>query len=135
MLIDINIVNTQIDYNLLLGHSYMYAMWVISSTVFWLLMFPHDGKIMNIDQLMYFDMKGLATPKDSLPTIDTTIDSVSIPSVSIIGLGLFSNAHMAYTFFPFHLPLRQLIYHIFSLSCPLEFWPLYNLSRNLNLNP
>ena len=45
VLIDIKVVNSQLDYNLLLGHSYMYTMQVISSSVFRLLMFPHDGKM------------------------------------------------------------------------------------------
>ena len=39
VLIDIEVVNTQLDYNLLLGHSQM--------------MFPHDGKIVTVDQLTY----------------------------------------------------------------------------------
>ena len=41
-LIYIEIINTQLDYNLLLGHSYMYSMRVMASTVFRILMFPHD---------------------------------------------------------------------------------------------
>ena len=49
MLIDIEVVNTQLNYNLLLGRSYMYAMWVVASTVFRLLMFLHDGNTMTID--------------------------------------------------------------------------------------
>ena len=34
VLIEIDIINTQLDYNLLLGRSYMYAMRVMASTVF-----------------------------------------------------------------------------------------------------
>ena len=51
ILIDIEVVNTQLDYNLLLGHSYMYTMRAMASTVFRQMMFPHDGKIITIDQL------------------------------------------------------------------------------------
>ena len=40
VLIDIDVVNSQLDYNLLLGRSYMYAMHIVASTVFRLLMFP-----------------------------------------------------------------------------------------------
>ena len=49
MLIDIEVVNTQLDYNLLLGCSYMYAMRVLYrlST----LDVPHDGDIVTINQL------------------------------------------------------------------------------------
>ena len=56
VLIDIEVVNAQLDYNLLLaGRSYMYAMRAVASTVFQLMMFPHDGKIVNMDQLTYHD--------------------------------------------------------------------------------
>ena len=49
VLIDIEVVNTQLDYNLLLRRSYMYAMRVVASTVFRLMMFPHEGKIVMVD--------------------------------------------------------------------------------------
>ena len=61
VLIDMEVVNSQLDYNLLLGCSYMYAMRVVASTIFQLLMFPHDGNIMTIDQLTYYDSKGSNT--------------------------------------------------------------------------
>ena len=49
------VVNMQLDYNLLLCRSYMYAMRVVESTVFHLMVFPHDGKIVTVDQLTYHD--------------------------------------------------------------------------------
>ena len=85
ILIDIEVVNAQLNYNLLLGRSYMYVIRAISSNVFQLLIFPHDGNIMTIDLLLYYDPKGLATLGHVLPTIDTTIESVSIPSLSTVG--------------------------------------------------
>ena len=53
MFIDIEVMNAQLDYNLLLRCSYMYAMRAISSTIFWLLMFPNDGNIVTIDVLRH----------------------------------------------------------------------------------
>src|SRR5713226_8985968 len=58
VLIDIEVVNTQLDYNLLLGRSYMYVMRAVVSTIFCLMMFPHKGKIMTVDQLTYHFCKG-----------------------------------------------------------------------------
>ena len=40
VLINIEVFNAKIDYNLLIGHSYMYSMQFVASTVFQLLMFP-----------------------------------------------------------------------------------------------
>ena len=98
VLIDIKVVKTQIDYNLLLGHSYMYEMQAIASSVFQLMIPPHDGKIVTIDQLMYYDPKVPTTQEHVLPTINTTIDSVYIASLSIIGPGLFIDAPLDDTF-------------------------------------
>ena len=66
------VVNAQLDYNLLLGRSYMYAMQVVASTVFCLMMFPHEGKIVMVDQLTYHDLQGLTVPSNVIPTITTT---------------------------------------------------------------
>ena len=103
----------------------MYAMRVISSTMFRLLMFPHDGNTMTIDQLTYYDPKGPATPEQVLPTIN----NVSIPFLSIVGQGYFSNAPLTDTFCPYHLPLCQLIYQFFALSHLVVFRPLCNLNQ------
>ena len=48
-LIDIEVINAQLDYNLLLERNYMYAMRVVTSTVFHLMMFPHEGKIVTVE--------------------------------------------------------------------------------------
>ena len=71
MLIDIEVINAQMDYNLLLKRSYMYAMRDFTSTLFHLMMFTHEGKIMTVDQLTYHDPQGITTPTNIIPTINT----------------------------------------------------------------
>ena len=71
VLIDIEVVNNQLDYNLLLGRSYMYAMRAVASTVFHLMMFPHEGNIVTVDKLSYHDLQGLTAPTNFIPTITT----------------------------------------------------------------
>ena len=58
----------------------------VASIVFLLMMFPHDGNIMTMDQLTYYDLQGLATLDHVIHTIDTTIESIDIPSLSVVGL-------------------------------------------------
>ena len=70
-MIDIEVFNAQLDYNLLLGRSYMYAMRAIASTVFCLMMFPNEGKIMTADQLTYHDLQVLTASANVIPTINT----------------------------------------------------------------
>ena len=61
VLIDIEVFNAQLDYNLLLGRSYMYAMRAIASIVFHLMMFPHERKIVMVNQLNYHDPQGITS--------------------------------------------------------------------------
>jgi hypothetical protein len=51
--IEIKLVDNLLDYNILLGHSYTYVMIVVVSLIFRVLCFPHEGKIVTIDQLSY----------------------------------------------------------------------------------
>jgi len=47
--LDVEVVDAPLDYNLLLGRSLSYAMISIVSSVFQLVKFPHNGKIITID--------------------------------------------------------------------------------------
>lgn len=49
----------------------MYDMKVVASSVFTVMMFPHDGKILTIDQLTYYEKKTL-TAHDGVPPIVTS---------------------------------------------------------------
>ena len=47
--LDVEVVDAPLDYNLLLGRSWSYAMTTIVSLVFRLIKFPHNGNIITID--------------------------------------------------------------------------------------
>jgi hypothetical protein len=47
------VVDAPLDYNLLLGRSWTYAMHLVVATIFWVLLFPHEGRIVAIDQLSF----------------------------------------------------------------------------------
>ena len=49
----------------------MYAIRVIMSTIFRLIMFLHEGNIVTVDQLTYHDPQGLTVPANVIPTITT----------------------------------------------------------------
>ena len=49
--VDVEVVDAPLNYNLLLGRNWTYAMTMIVSSVFRTLFFPHDGKIVMIDKL------------------------------------------------------------------------------------
>jgi hypothetical protein len=51
--IDVMVVKDPLDFTLLLGRDYVYAMKAIVSTLFHVIYFPQDGRIMTIDQLSF----------------------------------------------------------------------------------
>jgi hypothetical protein len=52
-LVNIIVVQVPLDFNMLLGHDYVYAMNVVVSTIFRVMYFPHDGSIVTVDWLAY----------------------------------------------------------------------------------
>ena len=59
--LDVEVVDAPMDYNLLLGRSWSYAMTAVVSSIFHLIMFPHKGKIVKIDQLSYYSSDPAST--------------------------------------------------------------------------
>jgi hypothetical protein len=51
ILVDVIVVQGPLDFNMLLGCDYVYAMNVVVSTLFRVMHFPHNGSIVTIDQL------------------------------------------------------------------------------------
>jgi hypothetical protein len=51
--IDIMVVQDPLDFDLLLERDYVYAMKAIMSTLFRVISFPHNGRIVVIDQLSF----------------------------------------------------------------------------------
>lgn len=47
-MVDIEVIDRNLNYNLLLGRSWSYAMTAIISSIFWLILFPLDGKIVTV---------------------------------------------------------------------------------------
>ena len=47
--LDIEVLDAHLDYDILLGQSYMYAMSAIASSVFRIMMFPHEDRIITVD--------------------------------------------------------------------------------------
>jgi hypothetical protein len=53
--IDVMVVRDPLDFTLLLGWDYVYAMKALVSTLFRVISFPHNGRIVTIDQLSFID--------------------------------------------------------------------------------
>jgi hypothetical protein len=102
--VDVEVVDVPLDYNLLLGCNWTYAMTVVVSSVFCTLCFPHEGKIMTIDQLSFTHASPNASVGPSIPVINN-----SQPTTEDIGVGMYSSLMGT---FDFVAP----IHHIYAMS-------------------
>jgi hypothetical protein len=64
--IDVMVVHNPLDFDLLLGREYVYAMKDIVSTLFRVIYFPHDGRIVAFDQLSSIGPYFITNPMTSL---------------------------------------------------------------------
>jgi hypothetical protein len=53
--VEVEVFDVPLDYNLLLGPSWIYSMHAVVSTLFHLLCFPHQGKVVTVDQLTFLN--------------------------------------------------------------------------------
>jgi hypothetical protein len=75
ILIDIEVIIAPLDYNILFGRSYMYAMKAITSSMFRTMMFPHNGKIITIDQVSHYEPNPSSNIENILPFVHTNPDA------------------------------------------------------------
>jgi hypothetical protein len=78
--VKIEVVDASLNYNLFLVRSWTYAMQAMLTTVFWVLLFPHEGQIVTIDQLSF------SHPDPSLGV--STVPMIDNPQPDIVNIGL-----------------------------------------------
>ena len=79
---EVEVVDATLTYNLLLGRSWIYAMQAVASSYFRIIRFPHQGKIITVDQLNFF----ASSSEGTIPFVENT--SKSFES---LGHGLFKD--------------------------------------------
>ena len=70
MSIEVEVIDAPLDYNLLLGRSWTYAMSSIASVVFRVVVFPHEGKLVTVDQLDFTQKGHMESNESSVPLVD-----------------------------------------------------------------
>ena len=74
--IDIKVLDAHLDYSILLGRSYMYTMYAIESSILCIMMFPHENRIITVDQLTHTKNHPLTNTNMVLPYVDTTTNGI-----------------------------------------------------------
>ena len=80
MCVKVEVVDASLDYNILLWRSWTYSMQEVFATVFWVLVFPHEGWIVTIDQLSF------SRPDPSLGA--SAVPMIDNPQPSVINIGV-----------------------------------------------
>jgi hypothetical protein len=93
--IDIEVIDAPLDYNILFGRSYMYAMKAVASSVFRTMIFPHNGKIVTIDQVSHYEPNPSANLDNILPLIHTHQDAYPLVEM---GPGIFKDPSLLGTY-------------------------------------
>jgi hypothetical protein len=106
--VDVEVVDAPLDYNLLLGTSWFYAMTIIASSVFRCVQFPHQGKIVTVDQLDF------CTPDARIPaTNNIPFLGDHVVTYESVGVGLLKYSSLMGTF---PTPLPPTIHHISTVN-------------------
>jgi hypothetical protein len=91
--VDVEVVNAPLDCNLLLGRSWFYSMTIVSLSVFRCVQFPHQGKIVTIDQLDYCTPDAHTPATNNIPFLgDSNITYESV------GVGILKYSSLMVTF-------------------------------------
>ena len=70
MSVEIEVIDAPLDYNFLLGRSWNYAMSTIASVVLWVVVFPHEGKLLTVDQLSVTRKGCMENNESIVPLVD-----------------------------------------------------------------
>jgi hypothetical protein len=149
--IDFMVVRDPLDFTLLLGKDYVYAMKALVSTLFHVISFPHDGRIVTIDRLSFIGpewvtslsgsyMQTVSPPPHvnyvALSPMTSTSDDINLVIdmvISLIGLlepdllTLITTLDMC--FFPSdYLPSSEDLLEAMTKFCPLTWYPSRALS-------
>jgi hypothetical protein len=88
--VEVEVFYAPLDYNLLLGRSWVDSMRAIVSILFRVLRFPHQGKVVTVDQLAFFNAD---TRTGDVPFIAKTP-----PGYENVGVGLLKDSSLMGTF-------------------------------------
>jgi hypothetical protein len=88
--VEVEVFDAPLNYNLLLGRRWIDSMHTVVSTLFCVLCFPHQGRVITIDQLAFFNFDSHTS---NVPFISKTP-----PGSENVVLGLLKDSTLMGTF-------------------------------------
>ena len=72
MLIEVEVVEVPLDYNIILGRNWIYTMKVVVSSIFRVIFFPFEDRIVTIDKMSFDNSGSTASLRYTIPDIDNS---------------------------------------------------------------
>jgi hypothetical protein len=88
--VEVEVFDAPLDYNLMLGHSWIDSMCAVVSTLFRVVCFPHQGKVVTVDQLAFFN--------SDTRTGNMSFIAKTPSSYENVGVGLLKDSSLMGTF-------------------------------------
>jgi hypothetical protein len=88
--VEVEVFDAPLDYNLLLGRSWVDSMRAVVSTLFRVVRFPHQGKVITVDQLAFFN--------SDTRTGNVLFIAKTPPGYENVGVGLLKDSSLMGTF-------------------------------------
>jgi hypothetical protein len=137
--VSMEVINAPLEYNMLLEHTWFYKITAIVSSVFRSLHFPHQGKIIAIDQISFLTPYLGSNVGSNLPFVIDTMQSalnVGVKNTNILRLWVYSPFphHLLLqpspsgslkSFNPWVVPLPQDVY-LYGASMPLNLVDIFD---------
>ena len=82
--IEVKVVDAPLDYNLLLDRNWMYSMQAVASSLFRVVIFPFNGKIVTIDQTSFKNPPVTTSSGASISIVEH-----SQPATGSVGVGMY----------------------------------------------
>ena len=70
MSIEVEVIDAPLDYNFLLGIIWTFAMSIVASVILRVVVFPHKGKLVIVDQLSFTRKGRMETNESTVPLVD-----------------------------------------------------------------
>ena len=86
MTIEVEVIDAPLDYNLLLGRIWTYAMSAIASAIFQVVVFPHEVKLVTVDELSFTQKGRMETNESTIPLVDQVK-----PTSESLGVGMYTS--------------------------------------------
>ena len=68
--VEVEVIDAPLDYNFLWVKSWTYSMSAIASTIFWVVAFLHEGKLVTVDQLKFTRKGRMESNESTIPLVD-----------------------------------------------------------------